>query len=158
MGNRLFDGFGSIKNHKQPRILLGVGIALVVLGTARLIIFTLAFATEFVEVTSGGVIFNEGFDYCCDTPLHVFRSWEYVFQTFFLPMPGGSLDLIAGIIGIINYKKPERAGRCLLWGIAAFSINVILIFTLYSGVVGLLLLPFHTLYIVTAYRLKKSWA
>ncbi len=43
-------------------------------------------------------------------------------------------QLVSGIIGVINAKKPEKAGLCLAWGIVVACMAVLgTVFTIISG-------------------------
>ena len=78
---------------------------------------------------------------------------------------GGILELIAGIIGVKNSNKPEKAVTCLVWGIIVLVVNIIsMILTFVGGnsnagtiiatVIAGLALPI--LYIIGAVLNKRS--
>ena len=78
---------------------------------------------------------------------------------------GGVLELIAGIIGVKNCKRPEKATTCIVWGFIVLVINVIgIILTIAGGTtnVGSLIatiifsLALPVLYLIGAFLNKKS--
>lgn len=75
---------------------------------------------------------------------------------------GSVVELVAGIIGVKNCGKPEKAGVCLGWGIAVIVISVISnVLTIVGGsdfsVLNLILgLVLPVLYVVGAALNKKS--
>lgn len=75
---------------------------------------------------------------------------------------GSVVELVAGIIGVKNCGKPEKAGVCLGWGIAVIVISVISnVLTIVGGsdfsVLSLILgLVLPVLYVVGAALNKKS--
>lgn len=79
-----------------------------------------------------------------------------------LSIIGSVVELVAGIIGVKNCGKPEKAGVCLGWGIAVVVISVISnILTIAGGsdfsVLSLILgLVLPVLYVVGAALNKKS--
>lgn len=79
-----------------------------------------------------------------------------------LSIIGSVVELVAGIIGVKNCGKPEKAGVCLGWGIAVIVISVISnILTIAGGsdfsVLSLILgLVLPVLYVVGAVLNKKS--
>ncbi len=73
-----------------------------------------------------------------------------------LMVVGSVAELIAGILGVANSKKPEKAKTCVVWGVivAALSVagivlNAIGSFSAVSAVTGLVL---PVLYIIGAAR------
>lgn len=80
------------------------------------------------------------------------------------------LELVAGIIGVVNCKKPEKAGVCITWGyilVILSAISIVLSFigelmystssiggTLASGIIGLVL---PVLYLIGGLKNKKDY-
>lgn len=73
-------------------------------------------------------------------------------------------ELVAGIIGVVNCKKPEKAGVCIAWGIivAVLSVAGTILnsvgggtFSVFSLILGLVL---PVLYIIGAVFNKKEHA
>ena len=73
-------------------------------------------------------------------------------------------ELVAGIIGVVNCKKPEKAGSCIVWGIivAVLSVAGTILnsvgggsFSAFSLILGLVL---PVLYIIGAVFNKKEHA
>lgn len=82
-----------------------------------------------------------------------------------LSLIGGILELIAGIVGVKNNNKPEKATLCLVWGIIVLVLNLIsLIFSLSGGSSGvgsiivsvIFSLALPVLFIIGAVQNKKS--
>ncbi len=79
-----------------------------------------------------------------------------------LALASGILSLIAGIIGMGAVKKPEKAGKCIVWGAIVAILTVVgQVLSLTSGnkfdllsvVIGLLL---PVVYILGANQVKKA--
>ena len=78
--------------------------------------------------------------------------WPFILLLFLL---GSAATLIAGIVGVLNWKKPHNANRCFIGGITA-----VVIYLCIFGVMGISTtrvgaLTVYALYIVGAYRLKR---
>ena len=78
---------------------------------------------------------------------------------------GGILELIAGIVGVKNCDKPEKATTCIVWGFIVLVINVISIITTISGgsssvgaIIGSIIfsLALPVLYLIGAFKNKKA--
>jgi len=93
--------------------------------------------------------------------------WPYTIALFLI---GAVLAFIAGIMGLVNWRNPKRANRCLIWGIAAATVYPFLFWWGAARVaahprafwfvrleVGIGFLLVYTLYILSAYRLKQAW-
>jgi len=93
--------------------------------------------------------------------------WPYMMWLFLI---GAVLALIAGVMGVVSWRNPKRANRCLLWGGAAAIVYPILLWWEATRVIihphafelvrieirfGFLLV--YALYILGAYQLKKAW-
>ena len=80
-----------------------------------------------------------------------------------LLLAGAVAELIAGIIGVKNCNKPEKAGTCIVWGVIVAAISIIgAILTTVGGnsfpVVSLLTgLIVPVLFIVGALKNKNSY-
>ncbi len=79
-----------------------------------------------------------------------------------LTLIGAVAELIAGIIGVVNSKKPEKAGACIVWGVivAAFSVAGCILtavaggsFPVFSLLLGLVL---PVLYVIGALKNKNA--
>ena len=73
-------------------------------------------------------------------------------------------ELVAGIIGVVNCKKPDKAGSCIVWGIIVAVLSVAgtilnsvggCYFSAFSLILGLVL---PVLYIIGAVFNKKEHA
>ncbi len=42
-----------------------------------------------------------------------------------LALAGSAIELVTGIVGVVNCKKPEKATVCLVWGIVVAVLNVV---------------------------------
>ncbi len=72
-------------------------------------------------------------------------------------------EFVAGIIGVANAKKPEKANTCFIWGVIVIAVNVISNivmaitypdgFSVWSTLLGLVL---PVLYLIGAVLNKKS--
>lgn len=76
---------------------------------------------------------------------------------------GSVAQLVAGIIGVVNCDKPEKANSCIVWGIAVAAMSIIAnVFTLigypqnfsFVSVISGLLIP--VLYLIGAFKNKQS--
>lgn len=119
-------------------MIIGGAIALIVGIIAILGIATLAYITDGELVT--GLLYAAGI----------------------LTLVSAVAELIAGIIGVKNCKKPEKAGSCIVWGVivavlcVAGSILTTLggsAFPVFSLILGLIL---PTLFIIGAIMNKKA--
>ena len=78
-----------------------------------------------------------------------------------LALVGAVVELIAGILGVVNCKKPEKAKTCIVWGVLCALLSVAgVILTVAGGgdfsIVSLLLgLCLPVLYIIGAITNKK---
>ena len=79
-----------------------------------------------------------------------------------LALVGAIIELVTGIVGCVNCKKPEKATACLVWGIIVAAINVLSeILSVVAGgefsVVSLILgLVLPVLFIIGAVLNKKQ--
>ncbi|MBQ7129210.1 MAG: hypothetical protein IJO19_04410, partial [Clostridia bacterium] len=72
-------------------------------------------------------------------------------------------EFVAGIIGVANWKKPEKAKTCIVWGIIIIALcvvsNVVTLiaypksFSAFSLLSGLVM---PILYLIGAYKLKAT--
>lgn len=71
-------------------------------------------------------------------------------------------ELVAGIVGVVNSKKPEKAGACIVWGVIVAVLSVAgCILTAVGGssfpVVNLILgLVLPALYVIGALKNKNA--
>jgi len=79
-----------------------------------------------------------------------------------LAVVGAVVQLIAGIVGVKNWNKPEKAGACILWGIVVIALCVISnVMTLIGypenfsiiSVLSVLVIP--VLYLIGGFQNKK---
>ena len=79
-----------------------------------------------------------------------------------LALVGGALEMVAGIVGVKNCNKPEKAGACIGWGVVVAVMSVLSnILNVVAGgslsVPSLLLgLVLPVLYIIGAAMNKKA--
>lgn len=52
------------------------------------------------------------------------NTWQYTLAVI-LMLVGSVFELIAGIVGVKNCKKPEKAGTCMVWGIIVIALSVL---------------------------------
>lgn len=52
------------------------------------------------------------------------NTWQYTLAVI-LMLVGSIFELIAGIVGVKNCTKPEKAGTCMVWGIIVIAISVL---------------------------------
>ena len=80
-----------------------------------------------------------------------------------IALVGSVAQLVAGIIGVVNCDKPEKANSCIVWGIAVAAMSIIAnVFTLigypqnfsFVSVISGLLIP--VLYLIGAFKNKQS--
>lgn len=90
------------------------------------------------------------------------NTWQYTLAVI-LMLVGSIFELIAGIIGVKNCNKPEKAGTCMVWGIIVIAISVLSdVLTLVGNpdnfsIVSLLTgLVIPVLYLIGAVMNKKS--
>lgn len=76
---------------------------------------------------------------------------------------GSIAQLVAGIIGVVNCDKPEKANSCIVWGMAVAAMSIIAnVITLigypqnfsFVSVISGLLIP--VLYLIGAFKNKQS--
>ena len=91
-------------------------------------------------------------------------SSALLYASFVLMLISAVAELVAGIIGVVNCKKPEKAGVCIAWGIivAVLSVAGTILnsvgggsFSAFSLILGLVL---PVLYIIGAVFNKKEHA
>lgn len=82
-----------------------------------------------------------------------------------ISLVGGILELIAGIIGVKNCAKPEKATTCIVWGFIVLVINIISLILAFAGgsetalniitsIIASIALP--VLYLIGGFLNKKS--
>ena len=123
-----------------------VGILMIIFGAISLVVSLIAVAgMSMIEAVSGGAI---------DTGM----LWIGVI----LSVVSAALEMVAGIVGVVNAKKPEKAKTCLVFGIIVAILTVAgCIFTVAAGqdfpVASLLLgLVMPVLYIIGAVKNMKA--
>ena len=141
---------------KQSRMLQVAGIILIIWGIVRGSLSLAVLVMDIDEITPVGIIMIQGFDVCCDMPLLELVPWATIITELLLFLFGVAADVFAGIKGVTKWKEPEHANRCLLWGIVAVVVNVMVMFIL-EVAAGIGSLAIHMLYIIGAWRLKKDW-
>ena len=52
------------------------------------------------------------------------NTWQYTVAVI-LMLVGSIFELIAGIVGVKNCNKPEKAGTCMVWGIIVIALSVL---------------------------------
>ena len=52
------------------------------------------------------------------------NTWQYTLAVI-LMLVGSVFELIAGIVGVKNCNKPEKAGTCMVWGIIVIALSVL---------------------------------
>ena len=52
------------------------------------------------------------------------NTWEYT-AAVILMLVGSIFEMIAGIVGVKNCNKPEKAGTCMVWGIIVIALSVL---------------------------------
>ena len=52
------------------------------------------------------------------------NTWQYTLAVI-LMLVGSIFELIAGIVGVKNCNKPEKAGTCMVWGIIVIALSVL---------------------------------
>ena len=52
------------------------------------------------------------------------NTWQYT-SAVILMLVGSIFELIAGIVGVKNCNKPEKAGTCMVWGIIVIALSVL---------------------------------
>ncbi len=52
------------------------------------------------------------------------NTWQYT-AAVILMLVGSIFELIAGIVGVKNCNKPEKAGTCMVWGIIVIALSVL---------------------------------
>ena len=55
--------------------------------------------------------------------LHL-NTWQYT-AAVILMLVGSIFEMIAGIVGVKNCNKPEKAGTCMVWGIIVIALSVL---------------------------------
>lgn len=113
---------------KGAGFLKVVGILMIIFGGIGIIsgiIYLLA-------VGAANVITNAFSEVLEDAEVTVNIGIAYVGAI--LTLLSAVFQLVAGIIGVINAKKPEKAGLCMAWGIVVACMAVLgTVFTVISG-------------------------
>lgn len=52
------------------------------------------------------------------------NTWQYTVAVI-LMLVGSIFEMIAGIVGVKNCNKPEKAGTCMVWGIIVIALSVL---------------------------------
>ena len=52
------------------------------------------------------------------------NTWQYT-AAVILMLVGSIFELIAGIVGVKNCNKPEKAGTCMVWGIIVIALSLL---------------------------------
>ena len=52
------------------------------------------------------------------------NTWQYT-AAVILMLVGSIFEMIAGIVGVKNCNKPEKAGTCMVWGIIVIALSVL---------------------------------
>ena len=52
------------------------------------------------------------------------NTWQYTLAVI-LMLVGSIFEMIAGIVGVKNCNKPEKAGTCMVWGIIVIALSVL---------------------------------
>lgn len=72
---------------------------------------------------------------------------------------GSALELVAGILGVKNCDKPEKAMSCVVMGIVVAALTIVSNIIYFSGILSLLLgLVLPVLYLIGAFLNKKAAA
>lgn len=153
-------------NHKKSRMLKITGILLIIWG------FALSWrGLWLLDIVLGPPI-------CCPNcaPARArdaallqsvgLEFWPYVLALFLL---GGAIALLAGFLGILYWKNPQRANRCLMGGIAAAGVYLFIFWlildhlfafqfldrVLATDILSVGALALYALYIIGALRLNR---
>ena len=52
------------------------------------------------------------------------NTWQYT-AAVILMLVGSIFEMLAGIVGVKNCNKPEKAGTCMVWGIIVIALSVL---------------------------------
>ena len=130
-------------------------MVLIVWSIVRVCLFLYAYAMDISEITRDGIIMIQGFHVSENMPLLALVPWATIVIELFVVLLGVAADLIAGIMGVAYWKKPERANRCLLWGIFAIGMSIVAMIVL-GFAAGIVSFAMHIVYIAGAYELKNE--
>ena len=144
---------GKNMDYKQARMLKAATITLIIWSIVRGTLTSLVFMMDIYEIRPDGIMMIEGFHSVHERYLVALHSWERIIRELLLFYLGVAADLIAGIAGAANWRKPERAKRCFLWGAVAIIANVTMMFLL-EPTAGIGSLAIHIWYIAGAWQLK----
>jgi len=140
--------------YKQSRMLQIISIILIIFALFRGIVAHAMLTVDIYEITPDGIIMIQGFHAIEGVPLLGLVSWTTFITEFLLFLFGAVTDLIAGIVGIASWKKPERVNRCFLWGLIAIAVNIMVMFVL-EPAAGIGSLVIQILYMMGIYRMKN---
>jgi len=138
--------------YEQSRMLQIVSIILIMLGILQGLPFLLG--VDIYEITPDGIMMIQGFHVVEEIYLLTLVPWATIITQSIAALFGTVTDLTAGIIGVANWRKPERANRCLLWGLIAIVANVMVMLVL-EPAAGIGSLVIHVLYMIGAYQIKE---
>jgi len=157
---------------KQSRILLITGILLIIRGVTFVYV-TVPMTDILVPLCCPACPAPGVWEFYQEYVIPIIRGlsnielelWLYMIWLFLI---GGLLSLIAGIMGIVYWRKPGRGKHCFIWGIAAAIFYPFLFwwgatravahpdaFWFVRIEVGIAFLFVYALYIFGAYRLNK---
>ncbi len=131
---------------KGAAFLKVTGILMIIGGAIALILgFVAVAAVAALAYLSDGVI-----------------SSGLLYTASILALISAVAELVAGIVGVVNSKKPEKAGACIVWGVIVAVLSVAgCVLTAVAGadfpVVNLILgLVLPALYVVGALKNKNA--
>ena len=125
------------------KFLKVTGILMIVFGAIALVVAIIAFAGIGVLAAMGA-------------------SSALLTVSVIIALAGAALELVAGIIGVKNWNKLEKAGTCIAWGIIVIALCIISnILTVVGGgefsIVNLLTgLVIPVLYLIGGIQNKKA--
>ncbi len=139
-----------------------VGILMIIFGAIAIIMAIVSFGAVGVASSIGDSFAGvEGLE---EAVSEVRGATTTAYIGVILGLIAGVAELVAGIVGVANCKKPEKANLCLAWGIITAVLAVLgVIFSLIAGssigsaIVSLIFgLVMPVLFIIGAVKNKKE--
>ncbi len=135
---------------KGAKMLKVVGILMIIFGAISLVVSLLA---TVISGAATGVTSSVGVSVITG------EMWASII----IALIGSVIEFVAGIIGVVNCQKHEKAGVCIIWGIMTVVMSLISNiatailysenFKAYSLILGLVL---PVLYLIGAYQNKND--
>lgn len=107
-----------ITTHKGTNFLKVTGILMIIGGSLGIIITLIGAAAIAALISGAGALLGQ--DFMSEANINGTLLWA----GFALSLVGAVMELVAGILGVANCRKPEKANTCLAFGIVVAVLSV----------------------------------